>query len=273
MSDCHIITIANSKGDVGKTTTALNLAAALVAEHKSVLLIDNDVQGNLTAALGLTPSELKDTLGKLILSAIDTPEDLELHLSRTIMFLDYGIELIPANARLSDAAARLKVMQMSQYGGFRESNRPYETVFTDIIASLTTQYDYDYIIVDCGLKHGLLTLNALAASDYCIIPVQAHFLASEGLPQILEMIRSVQARFNSSLRVAGILLTMYQSRPQLCKSVRESISEIYGDSYHIFERPIEQTIKIAECPAAGKSILYYAPKTPRLNPIGALRGR
>ena len=129
-----------------------------------------------------------------------------------------------------------------------------------IVASLVTKYDY--IIIDCGLKHELLTLNALAASDYSIIPVQAHILASEGLPQVLDMVRAVQKRFNSSLRIAGILLTMYQSRPQLCKSIRESVSEIYGDSYHIFERPIEQTIKIAECPAAGMSILDYAPKNP-----------
>ncbi len=176
------------------------------------------------------------------------------------MLLDGGIELIPANQRLSNAAARLKVMQMSPYSGFREAERPCETVMTDIIAALSPEYDY--IIIDCGLKHELLTLNALAASDYCIIPVQAHFLASEELPQVLDMIRAVQVRFNSSLRVAGILLTMYQSRPQLCKSVRESVSEIYGDSYHIFERPIEQTIKIAECPAAGMSILDYAPKNP-----------
>ena len=149
---------------------------------------------------------------------------------------------------------------MSPYSGFREAARPCETVMTDIIATLSQKYDY--IIIDCGLKHELLTINALAASDYCIIPVQAHFLASEGLPQVLEMIQAVQKRFNSSLRVAGILLTMYQSHPQLCKSVRESVSEIYGKSYHVFERPIEHTIKIAECPAAGMSILDYAPKNP-----------
>lgn len=107
-----------------------------------------------------------------------------------------------------------------------------------------------------------MTINALAAADYCIIPVQAHFLASEGIPDVLEMVRNVQNRFNPDLKIAGILLTMYQSRPQLCQSVRSSVGEIYGDSIHVFDRPIEQTIKVAECPATGMSILDYAPKNP-----------
>ena len=92
--------------------------------------------------------------------------------------------------------------------------------------------------------------------------MHAHFLASEGIPDVLEMVRNVQNRFNPDLKIAGILLTMYQSRPQLCQSVRSSVGEIYGDSIHVFDRPIEQTIKVAECPAAGMSILDYAPKNP-----------
>ena len=106
----------------------------------------------------------------------------------------------------------------------------------------------------------LLTVNALVASDYCIIPVQAHFLASEGIPDVLELVKSVRERFNPDLQVAGILLTMYQSRPQLCRSVRESVRDIYGENFHVFERPIEYSIKVAECPAAGQSIFDYAPK-------------
>ena len=98
--------------------------------------------------------------------------------------------------------------------------------------------------------------------SYCIIPVQAHYLASEGIPDVLELVRTVQAHFNPSLKIAGILLTMYQSRPQLCQSVRATVGEVYGEAFHVFERPIEQTIKVAECPAAGMSILDYAPKNP-----------
>ena len=260
MSDKNIISIANNKGGVGKSATALNLAAALVESRKKVLIIDNDHQGNLTSSLGFTPGEQKSTLAKLILTAIDSPEDLELYLPRTILHTDSGIDLIPANRKLSDAAARLQIMQMSQYSGIGEPERPCERIMAEIVAKLKEQYDY--IIIDCGLKHELLTVNALAASDYCIIPVQAHFLASEGIPDVLDMVKTVQARFNPKLKIAGILLTMYQSRPQLCQSVRESVSELYGESFHVFERPIEHTIKIAECPAAGMSILEYAPKNP-----------
>ena len=260
MKEETVIAICNSKGGVGKSTTALNLGAALSATKKKVLLIDSDVQGNLTAALGYTQGEQKNTLAKLLLAAIDSPEDVEMYLPRTILHTESGMDLIPANAKLSDAAARLQVMQLSQYSAVGEMERSSETVLYSILAQI--EGDYNYIIIDCGLKHELLTVNALAAADYCIIPVQAHYLASEGIPDVLEMVKKVQARFNPKLKIAGILLTMYQSRPQLCQSVRDSVGELYGEDYHVFERPIEHTIKVAECPAVGKSILDYAPKNP-----------
>lgn len=169
-----IISITNQKGGVGKTTTALNLASALADENKRVLLIDNDPQGNLTASMGYTPAEQKYTLANLLLAAIDYPEDLELHLPRCILHTDGKPDLIPANRRLSDAAARLQVMQISQYKAVNESERCAEKMLAQVLEPLRDVYDY--IIIDCGLKQELLTVNALSASDYCIIPVQSHFL-------------------------------------------------------------------------------------------------
>ena len=255
---CKIFSLSNQKGGVGKTSTTLNLGAALNAAGKKVILLDNDAQGNLTVALGYTPAEQSRTLANLLLAAIDYPEDLGLHLRRTVIHTDSGLDLIPANRRLADAAARLQVMQLSQYNAVGDVDRACERIIAALLEPLKPLYDY--IIIDCGLKHELLTVNALAASDYCIIPVQAHFLASEGIPDVLELVKSVQAKFNPSLKIAGILLTMYQSRPQLCQSVKASVSEIYGETFHVFQRPIEYSIKVAECPAIGQSIFEYAPK-------------
>ncbi len=260
MREGKIIAVSNQKGGVGKTTTALNLGAALLECGKRVLLIDNDPQGNLTAALGYTPAEQKRTVANLILSAIDYPEDLELHIQRTVMHTESGMDLIPANKRLCDAAARLQVMQLSQYHVVQEDGQASERILAAVVENLRCAYDY--IVIDCGLKYELLTVNALTCADYCIVPVQAHFLASEGIPEVLELVKNVKARFNPHLEIAGILLTMYQSRPQLCKSIRESVADVYGEAIHIFERPIEYSIKVAECPAAGVSIFEHAPSNP-----------
>ena len=133
MREHTVIAITNFKGGVGKTTTALNLEAALAAEGRKVLLIDNDPQGNLTSALGYTPGEQKNTLAKLLLVQIDSPEDLELHLPRTVIHTETGIDLIPANKRLADAAARLQVMQLSQYNMAKAAETPCEMMMDRLL--------------------------------------------------------------------------------------------------------------------------------------------
>ena len=179
MRESTVISITNSKGGVGKTTTALNLGAALAAAKKRVLLIDNDPQGNLTAALGYTPGEQKNTLAKLVLVQIDSPEDLDLHLPRTVIHTETGIDLIPANKRLGDAAARLQVMQLSQYNAAGFSDTLCEKIMDKLLGSLREQYDY--IIIDCGLKQERLTVNDQHAIS---IAIATNLLRRQDLPII-----------------------------------------------------------------------------------------
>ena len=142
-----VLSCCNFKGGVGKTTTIQNLGAALCAAGKKVALIDNDPQGNLTAALGYTPAEQKYTLTNLLLSAIDYPEDIDIHLTRTIVHTESSLDLIPANHRLADAAARLQVMQLSQYNAVGDAGRACEMIMSNLLVRLKSSYDF--VLIDC----------------------------------------------------------------------------------------------------------------------------
>lgn len=250
-----VYAVANAKGGVGKTTTAINFGAALAETGQRVLLIDNDPQkANMTLALGHLAQDLRCTLSNLLFAALDCPEDLPGYIERALLHSD-ALDLIPANKRLSGVATRLSIEQNSAVGG----DSP---VF--VLRKITEALDgrYDSIIIDCGPKLDMLMTTALTAADQVIIPVQAHYLAEEGISDILETVRFVRERYHPELKVAGILLTMYQSQTNLCRSVQELVREQYGADCHIFKEPIAWSVKVAEHPAYGESLLHLNPKHP-----------
>ena len=252
-----ILTITNQKGGVGKTTTALNLASALEAEHKRVLLIDNDPQGNLTASMGFTPAEQKYTLANLLLAAIDYPEDLELHLPRCILRTDGKPDLIPANRRLSDAAARLQVMQISQYSAANESGRCAEKMLAQALMPLRDTYDY--IIIDCPPSLNMLTINALTAANSVLVPIQCEYYALEGLSQLIHTIDLVKDRLNKKLVMEGVVFTMYDARTNLSLQVVENVKD--NLQQNIYKTIIPRNVRLAEAPSYGQPITLYDTKS------------
>lgn len=254
-----VISIVNIKGGTGKTTTTYNLGAALAAQGKSVLLIDNDSQASLTKAMGFSPTDCKMTLATLICQAIDSPELLTENLPQAIQHQHF-LDLIPANQKLSGIATRLSVMQATASMFSEKDDIQPVYVLKTIVNMLCPQYDY--ILIDCSPHPDLQMINALAASDEVIIPVQAHYLDAEGLPDTLELVRRVRASYQSNLYVCGLLLTMYKGRTLLAKAVKEQIELNYGSSVHVFAQPIDYSIRVAEHSAYGESLLDYAPDCP-----------
>ncbi len=239
-----IIALANQKGGVGKSTTAINLGVGLARYGRKVLLIDADSQGNLTTMLGIEqPDELSATLAtnmeKIIL-------DKQLDEGEGILHCEEGVDLLPSNIELSATEVNL-VNTMSR-----------ETVLKTYLKEISG--GYDYILVDCMPSLGMLTLNALTAADSVIIPVQSHYLSAKGLEYLLKTVRKVQRHLNPKLRIEGMLLTMTQSRTNFSKEIVELLRETYGGNIHIFQSEIPFSIKGAEMSACGKSIFSFEPK-------------
>ncbi|MGM0414758.1 MAG: ParA family protein [Bacillota bacterium] len=228
------LAIVNQKGGVGKSTTAINLGAALAEKGLKVLIVDIDPQGNASSGLGIDKTEVEYSIYDLLLEDVDFSDVI-------ISVKESKLDIIPANIDLAGAEIEL-VSQIS-----RES-RLNKALDGDIDT-------YDYILIDCPPSLGLLTLNALTAADGVIVPIQCEYYALEGLGQLLETIKLVQNNLNSKLELEGVLLTMYDSRTNLSDQVADEVKNHFSDE--IYETVIPRNVRLSEAPSFGQSIISY----------------
>lgn len=240
----NVIAIANQRAASARTTTAANLGIGLAQEGKKVLLVDSDPQGSLTISLGnpqpdRLPVTLATVMGKVLTEeAIDPREGLLHH--------DEGVDLMPANIELSGMEVSL-VNAMSR-----------EKVLKQYLDGVKRQYDY--VLLDCMPSLGMLTVNALAAADSVLIPVQVEYLPAKGLEQLLQTINKVRRQINPKLKIDGILLTMVDSRTNYAKEISALLRDTYGSKLKVFDTEIPHSVRAAEISAEGRSIFAHDPK-------------
>ena len=239
-----VIVVTNQKGGVGKSTTCENLGIGLAMEGKKVLLVDTDPQGSLTISMGWQqPDELPTTLSTLMQKAMN---DQPIQPGEGILHHAEGVDLIPANIELAGLEVAL----------VNSMNR--EKMLKQVLES--AKREYDYILLDCMPSLGMLTINALAAADTTLIPVQAQYLSAKGLEQLLQTVGKVRRQINPKLKIEGILLTMTDSRTNYGKQIDTLIRQAYGSKIKVFDQTIPRSVRAAETRAAGKSIFQHDPK-------------
>lgn len=234
-----IIAVVNQKGGVGKTTTALNLGAALAKAGRRVLLVDTDPQGSLTISAGLEEvvTDQSTTIAEVLLQGADIADALHENVCS-------GFALIPADIRLSAAD-----LQLASIPG-------RELILKEALAEIAG--DYDYILIDCPPNLSLLTVNALTAAGSVLIVQQAHYLALSGAGLLLDTIKLIKRRVNQQLAIAGVLLTMYDGRTNHAKEIKAQVQEFFGDK--VYNTVIRSSIALADAPARGLDIFQYKPK-------------
>lgn len=239
-----IIAIANQKGGVGKTTTSINLGTGLARKGKRVCLIDLDPQGNASQGLGFNPDQIEETISTIMDRIIE--KDYGITSDFAVLHHDEGIDLIPANIELS-------VMEMKLLSVFIGREKILQT-YIEMIRD-----KYDYILIDCKPSLDVITLNAFAAANSVLIPVQAQFYSAKGLEQLLGTINQViESGLNRDLKIEGVLFTVVNKQSCNYQQVSKLIRECYGRYVNIYENYIPRSVRIEEAPAYGKSIYEYA---------------